>query len=109
MFPSVCVSVLNSSITFIHSGLDDLTKAAPPAHKLQKSNAPSCEIATETCHPFRLCDLEVATKNFENRIGSGGFGIVYYGKLPDGREIAVKVPTNDSYQGKKQFTNEVGC
>ncbi|XP_044978727.1 probable LRR receptor-like serine/threonine-protein kinase At1g67720 isoform X2 [Hordeum vulgare subsp. vulgare] len=86
---------------------DDLTKAAPPAHKLQKSNAPSCEIATETCHPFRLCDLEEATKNFENRIGSGGFGIVYYGKLPDGREIAVKVPTNDSYQGKKQFTNEV--
>ena len=34
---------------------------------------------------------------------------MYYGKLPDGREIAVKVPTNDSYQGKKQFTNEVGC
>ncbi|VAH70487.1 unnamed protein product [Triticum turgidum subsp. durum] len=86
---------------------DDLTKAPPPAHKLQKSDAPSCEIATETCHPFRLCDLEEATKNFENRIGSGGFGIVYYGKLPDGREIAVKVPTNDSYQGKKQFTNEV--
>ncbi|KAI5013076.1 hypothetical protein ZWY2020_028030 [Hordeum vulgare] len=80
---------------------DDLTKAAPPAHKLHTSNAPLCEIATETCHPFRLCDLEEATKDFENRIGSGGFGIVYYGKLSDGREIAVKVPTNDSYQGKK--------
>ncbi|KAE8798115.1 putative LRR receptor-like serine/threonine-protein kinase [Hordeum vulgare] len=80
---------------------DDLTKAAAPAHKLHTSNAPLCEIATETCHPFRLCDLEEATKDFENRIGSGGFGIVYYGKLSDGREIAVKVPTNDSYQGKK--------
>jgi hypothetical protein len=88
-------------------GPDDLTKVLPE-QKLQKSSTLSCEIATETAHPFRLCDLEAATKNFANRIGSGGFGIVYYGKLSDGREIAVKVPTNDSYQGKKQFTNEVG-
>ncbi|GJN41166.1 hypothetical protein PR202_gn00504 [Eleusine coracana subsp. coracana] len=85
---------------------DDVTKILS-AQKLHNSNRQSCEIATETAHPFKLSDLEVATNNFANRIGSGGFGIVYYGKLDDGKEIAVKVPTNDSYQGKKQFTNEV--
>ncbi|KAK3163156.1 hypothetical protein QOZ80_1BG0098350 [Eleusine coracana subsp. coracana] len=85
---------------------DDVTKILS-AQKLHNSNRQSCEITTETAHPFKLSDLEVATNNFANRIGSGGFGIVYYGKLDDGKEIAVKVPTNDSYQGKKQFTNEV--
>lgn len=103
-FNSLSMCVLNCLKLSLVS--DNLTKPLP-AQKLQKSSAPSCEISTETAHPFRLCDLEEATKNFANRIGSGGFGIVYYGKLPDGREIAVKVPTNDSYQGKKQFTNEV--
>lgn len=67
----------------------------------------SGRIATETAHPYRLCELEAATNKFASRIGSGGFGIVYYGKLSDGKEIAVKVPSNDSYQGKKQFSNEV--
>ncbi|KAM0861030.1 hypothetical protein ACQ4PT_046152 [Festuca glaucescens] len=103
---SLCCYVLTRKAIKKNSPEDDLTKVLPE-QKLQKSSALSCEIATETAHPFRLCDLEVATKNFANRIGSGGFGIVYYGKLSDEREIAVKVPTNDSYQGKKQFTNEV--
>ncbi|CAO2181585.1 unnamed protein product [Urochloa humidicola] len=89
---------------------DDFTnkhKAVPAQKKLQNPSTQSREIATETARPYRLFDLEVATNNFASRIGSGGFGIVYYGKLCDGKEIAVKVPTNDSYQGKKQFTNEV--
>ncbi|XP_039809801.1 probable LRR receptor-like serine/threonine-protein kinase At1g67720 isoform X2 [Panicum virgatum] len=82
-----------------------------PQNKLQNpiisSQAQPCEIATETAHPYSLSELQVATSNFASRIGSGGFGIVYYGKLSDGKEIAVKVPSNDSYQGKKQFKNEV--
>ncbi|KAJ1287305.1 hypothetical protein BS78_03G420800 [Paspalum vaginatum] len=82
---------------------------AQKKEKLQNSNPSmqSCEIATETAHPYSLSELEAATNKFESRIGSGGFGIVYYGKLSDGKEIAVKVPSNDSYQGKKQFKNEV--
>ncbi|KAK9279824.1 hypothetical protein L1049_013506 [Liquidambar formosana] len=41
---------------------------------------------------FSLSELAVATNNFssENKIGSGGFGIVYKGKLADGREVAIK-------------------
>ncbi|CAI9779021.1 unnamed protein product [Fraxinus pennsylvanica] len=62
---------------------------------------------TEAAHCFTLSELEEATNNFERKVGSGGFGVVYYGKLKHGKEIAVKVLTNDSFQGKREFSNEV--
>lgn len=61
----------------------------------------------EVAHCFMLAEIEEATKHFEKKIGSGGFGVVYYGRMKDGKEIAVKVLTNDSYQGKREFSNEV--
>ncbi|XWS66941.1 hypothetical protein CRYUN_Cryun05aG0243500 [Craigia yunnanensis] len=66
------------------------------------SNAPA-----EAANCFTLAEIEDATKNFEKNIGSGGFGVVYYGKMKDGKEIAVKVLTSNSFQGKREFTNEV--
>ncbi|KAJ6847022.1 putative serine/threonine-protein kinase-like protein CCR3 [Iris pallida] len=41
---------------------------------------------------FSLSELAAATENFkpENKIGAGSFGTVYKGKLPDGREVAIK-------------------
>lgn len=65
------------------------------------------EVAAETAHRFSMSEIEDATGKFQKRIGSGGFGIVYYGKLKDGKEIAVKVLTNDSFQGIREFLNEV--
>lgn len=77
---------------------------AAPAKKLGSYFS---EVATESAHRFALSEIEDATDKFEKRIGSGGFGIVFYGKLTDGREIAVKLLTNDSYQGIREFLNEV--
>ncbi|KAM5583221.1 putative serine/threonine-protein kinase-like protein CCR3 [Rosa sericea] len=41
---------------------------------------------------FVLAELSAATKHFstQNKIGAGSFGIVYRGKLSDGREVAIK-------------------
>ncbi|XP_066367133.1 putative serine/threonine-protein kinase-like protein CCR3 [Miscanthus floridulus] len=41
---------------------------------------------------FTFAQLEAATKGFalEAKIGEGSFGTVYRGKLPDGREVAIK-------------------
>lgn len=63
--------------------------------------------ATEAANCFTLSELKDATKDLEKKVGSGGFGVVYYGKLADGKEIAVKVLTSNSFQGKREFSNEV--
>ncbi|XP_011009802.1 PREDICTED: G-type lectin S-receptor-like serine/threonine-protein kinase At1g11330 [Populus euphratica] len=58
---------------------------------------------------FKLQILETATNNFDisKKLGQGGFGAVYRGKLPDGQEIAVKRLSRTSGQGLEEFMNEV--
>ncbi|KAL3713919.1 hypothetical protein ACJRO7_006285 [Eucalyptus globulus] len=55
---------------------------------------------------FAYRDLQVATKNFSEKLGGGGFGSVFKGTLPDSSHIAVKKLESVS-QGEKQFRTEV--
>ncbi|KAH1217406.1 Cysteine-rich receptor-like protein kinase 10 [Glycine max] len=50
-----------------------------------------------------------STNNFSkaSKLGEGGFGPVYKGILPDGRQIAVKRLSQFSGQGSEEFRNEV--
>ncbi|XP_022643034.1 G-type lectin S-receptor-like serine/threonine-protein kinase At4g27290 isoform X2 [Vigna radiata var. radiata] len=59
---------------------------------------------------FDIDTILAATNNFsiENKIGEGGFGPVYRGKLANGQEIAVKRLSKTSKQGISEFMNEVG-
>ncbi|KAL2980477.1 hypothetical protein AAZX31_13G231400 [Glycine max] len=59
---------------------------------------------------FHIDTILAATNNFStaNKIGEGGFGPVYRGKLADGQEIAVKRLSKTSKQGISEFMNEVG-
>ncbi|KAG8498599.1 hypothetical protein CXB51_005185 [Gossypium anomalum] len=54
-----------------------------------------------------LSDLEEATNNFTKKIGKGSFGSVYYGKMKDGKEVAVKTMADSSSHLNKQFVTEV--
>ncbi|KQK10083.1 receptor-like serine/threonine-protein kinase SD1-8 [Brachypodium distachyon] len=58
---------------------------------------------------FNLAVILVATDNFaaEHKIGEGGFGAVYLGRLEDGQEVAVKRLSRKSAQGVEEFKNEV--
>ncbi|XP_024010194.1 putative cysteine-rich receptor-like protein kinase 39 [Eutrema salsugineum] len=58
---------------------------------------------------FDLGMILMATDDFspENKLGQGGFGMVYKGTLPNGQEIAVKRLTKGSGQGDAEFKNEV--
>ncbi|KAI9083665.1 hypothetical protein K1719_034366 [Acacia pycnantha] len=58
---------------------------------------------------FDFRKLATATNNFDiaNKLGQGGFGPVYKGKLEDGQEIAVKRLSRSSRQGMEEFINEV--
>ncbi|TKW06573.1 hypothetical protein SEVIR_7G248700v4 [Setaria viridis] len=54
-------------------------------------------------------ELKTASENFNssNFLGEGGYGSVYKGKLSDGSVVAVKLLSETSRQGKKQFITEI--
>ncbi|KHN35761.1 Proline-rich receptor-like protein kinase PERK9 [Glycine soja] len=58
---------------------------------------------------FSYEELIKATNGFstQNLLGEGGFGCVYKGCLPDGREIAVKQLKIGGGQGEREFKAEV--
>ncbi|XP_042485694.1 nodulation receptor kinase-like [Macadamia integrifolia] len=56
---------------------------------------------------FTLKCIKTSTSNYKTLIGGGGFGSVYYGILPDGQEVAVKVRSASSTQGCGEFDNEL--
>ncbi|KAG9133255.1 hypothetical protein Leryth_020748 [Lithospermum erythrorhizon] len=54
-------------------------------------------------------ELRVATEDFSplNKIGEGGFGSVYKGKLKNGKIAAIKVLSAKSRQGVREFLTEI--
>ncbi|KAK9067851.1 hypothetical protein SSX86_011962 [Deinandra increscens subsp. villosa] len=58
---------------------------------------------------FSFASIMAATYDFssENKLGQGGFGPVYKGRLEDGREIAIKRLSRSSGQGLVEFKNEL--
>ncbi|KAK6124043.1 hypothetical protein DH2020_042212 [Rehmannia glutinosa] len=67
------------------------------------------DIRTTESLKYALSTIRDATNDFsnDNKLGQGGFGAVYKGKLPNGEEIAVKRLSKDSGQGDLEFKNEV--
>ncbi|KAK1314146.1 Cysteine-rich receptor-like protein kinase 25 [Acorus calamus] len=65
-------------------------------------------IAAEQQKHFSYEVLSAATAAFHQnkKLGEGGFGPVYKGRLEDGREIAVKRLSRGSKQGAREFMNE---
>jgi hypothetical protein len=76
--------------------------------KTLKENAENEFESTDSLH-FDFETIRVATDDFSltNKIGEGGFGVVYKGHLPDGLEIAVKRLSIHSGQGNAEFKTEV--
>ncbi|XP_042026440.1 cysteine-rich receptor-like protein kinase 10 [Salvia splendens] len=58
---------------------------------------------------YEFSSIRAATNDFDdaNKLGQGGFGAVYKGKLQTGEEVAVKRLSKDSGQGNVEFKNEV--
>ncbi|KAK2632061.1 hypothetical protein EUGRSUZ_L02058 [Eucalyptus grandis] len=56
---------------------------------------------------IRLVDASADNFNVKNKLGQGGFGPVYKGKLNDGKEIAAKRLSSSSGQGIAEFKNEI--
>lgn len=98
------------------------TRTEMPIHDVSNSNAYSTDVSesvelaidgSKVNGPdlplFNFNSVAAATNNFseKNKLGQGGFGLVYKGKLPGGAEVAVKRLSKISGQGLEEFKNEV--
>ncbi|KAJ0455225.1 putative protein kinase RLK-Pelle-WAK-LRK10L-1 family [Helianthus annuus] len=88
-----------------------LCKSNPFSYVSSKNKSTNLEDIGLSCGVsfFSYKELEDATQNFDpsHELGDGGFGAVYYGKLKDGREVAVKKLHEHNYNRVQQFRNEV--
>ncbi|KAK8589046.1 hypothetical protein V6N12_023453 [Hibiscus sabdariffa] len=82
-------------------------KTAPPAEHRIEIDEEVSGIQNTRLFPYK--ELKMATGNFHysNKIGEGGFGIVYKGTFRDGTEAAIKVLSSDSSQGVREFLTEI--
>ncbi|KAF3640791.1 G-type lectin S-receptor-like serine/threonine-protein kinase [Capsicum annuum] len=80
--------------------------------KKNQPSSPSSEDLDDFSIPglpvrFEYKQLEAATDNFKTQIGTGGFGAVYKGVLPDNSLVAVKKIINLGIQGQRDFCTEI--
>lgn len=62
------------------------------SRKMKHQRSGTSSKNAERAEEFILSELVNATNNFsmQNKIGAGSYGVVYRGKLSDGREVAIK-------------------
>ncbi|CAN8273932.1 unnamed protein product [Cochlearia groenlandica] len=81
-------------------------RSSPP----QSKNASFSHKKPQPPREFSYSTLRRATASFspDNRLGQGGFGVVFRGTIASGEEnIAVKVMDSGSLQGEAEFHNEL--
>ncbi|XP_028793593.1 putative leucine-rich repeat receptor-like serine/threonine-protein kinase At2g19230 [Neltuma alba] len=66
----------------------------------------SVEILKQKNREFSYSQVLHITDNFKTLIGEGGFGKVYLGTLEDNSQVAVKLLSESSKQGYKEFQSE---
>ncbi|CAN6862884.1 unnamed protein product, partial [Brassica oleracea] len=70
------------------------------------ANSPVSSIQTNK-RSFAYSEVINMTNNFQRVVGEGGFGIVYHGTLNDYEQVAVKLLSQSSTRGYRQFKAEV--
>ncbi|ERM94946.1 G-type lectin S-receptor-like serine/threonine-protein kinase SD2-2 [Amborella trichopoda] len=65
------------------------------------------DISASGLRVFSYKELDTATRGFSEKLGHGGFGVVFRGVLPDSSQVAVKRLEKPGVSGEKEFINEI--
>ncbi|KAM3701603.1 hypothetical protein ACB098_05G185400 [Castanea mollissima] len=101
------IASIASAVLIIFISIGIYLRARVPVDKAEIDT--DDQISVVECLQFDFGKIRVATQNFSdaNKLGKGGFGVVYQGRFPNGQEIAVKRLSKHSSQGEIEFKNEV--
>ncbi|XP_047329901.1 probable LRR receptor-like serine/threonine-protein kinase At1g74360 [Impatiens glandulifera] len=93
-----------------------ILKLPAKSNQRQEGSGSTSNTSSEKVNVIRLdktlfthSDILTATCNFSEKrvIGRGGYGTVYHGVLPDGREVAVKKLQREGPEGEREFKAEM--
>ncbi|KAJ1291338.1 hypothetical protein BS78_02G309200 [Paspalum vaginatum] len=92
------------SLLPLRDARQDFSGPKQPDQEEAEGGGKKCELPL-----FSFEVVAAATGDFSdaNKLGEGGFGHVYKGRLPGGEEVAVKRLSRSSGQGLEEFKNEV--
>ncbi|KAK3188262.1 hypothetical protein Dsin_027823 [Dipteronia sinensis] len=105
---AIVAPITVSAVLFV-AGYCFLTRRARKKYNSLPGKIAGNDISTIESLQFDFGTIQAATNDFstDNKLGEGGFGVVYKGVLPNGQEIAVKRLSRRSGQGAEEFKNEV--
>ncbi|XAR65089.1 Non-specific serine/threonine protein kinase [Bertholletia excelsa] len=109
----IAVAVVSSVVVMVVGGIIAVYLWQHRVIQKKRRGSNDAEKLVKTLHDsslnFKYSTLEKATGCFDeaNKLGHGGFGTVYKGVLPDGREIAVKRLFFNNRHRAADFYNEV--
>ncbi|KAL0784923.1 hypothetical protein Bca101_001168 [Brassica carinata] len=102
-------SLLILHAAFVSTALQPPPSTPPVANVTYADSPVSSSVLSIQTNKRRFTYSEVInmTNNFQRVVGKGGFGVVYHGTLNGYEQVAVKVLSQSSTQGYKQFRAEV--
>ncbi|XP_062011411.1 cysteine-rich receptor-like protein kinase 10 isoform X4 [Rosa rugosa] len=109
----IIIVVVIAFVTMLLGGLCIFLRVKQPRVKLEtvpfSDHDTSEEVSFVDSLQYDFENIRSATDDFsdENKLGQGGFGAVYKGRLLNGQYIAVKRLSKSSEQGDREFKNEV--
>ncbi|XP_028792257.1 cysteine-rich receptor-like protein kinase 25 isoform X1 [Neltuma alba] len=104
----IVVAIVVPTVAFIALVIFIVIIKARRLKKTIRTGEDKDEIMTVDSLQMDFETIRAATNDFSdaNKLGQGGFGPVYLGRLYNGQEIAVKRLSRDSGQGEMEFKNE---
>ncbi|XP_021741439.1 ephrin type-B receptor 3-like [Chenopodium quinoa] len=102
LIPAACICCFSLIFYFLRARLLNYARSV-------RTDTQNFSYDSPDVKAFSFKDINTATDkfSFHRKLGEGGYGPVYKGKLKTGQEIAVKRLSKASSQGFEQFKNEV--